>query len=261
MGVAEDVPPEAPAAPPAQAAQPAPPAQAAEPAVDTPMVCPERSVAVSGLSAEVTQSDLEDFFVFCGDVSHVVLKPGSAVVVFADPGSVETALMLTGAVVRDSVVTVAPVRVVEQGSGAAVDRAAESARSATDVLGNMIQAGYVQGATLITTLRKRAEELDEKHGIRQRAAGAVSGVTAGLSSPSTEGSRDAGAGGGGGSGAAAAGAVRTIVDGAKAVGGAVVGGVKGRMQGPQPPQQAVDDYTAAGARQWNQGALASQPQW
>jgi hypothetical protein len=132
---------------------------------------PAHSVFVTNISAQATEKTLTDFFSFCGDLeSAIQLTPDPAnegtqkgVVTFKDDGAVQTALLLTNAMIVDR-----PIHVTSasgEGEGAAVepteDQVREGEPSKTSVLAKMFAAGFVLG----DDARAKARAYDEKHSV------------------------------------------------------------------------------------------------
>lgn len=143
------------------------------------------SVFVSNLAAQTPPSVLVDFFGFCGDVSNVSLfaDPSNApnivaVVEFADPKALETALLLEGARVLDQPISVvryagqvaqnhefAPLASLKPAPPAKPTLAA----TATARVKAMKDAGHDIGRTALV----RAHALDERFKVSERTSSAV----------------------------------------------------------------------------------------
>eukprot|EP01064_Diplonema_japonicum_P015911 TRINITY_DN23965_c0_g1_i1.p1 TRINITY_DN23965_c0_g1~~TRINITY_DN23965_c0_g1_i1.p1 ORF type:complete len:249 (+),score=69.52 TRINITY_DN23965_c0_g1_i1:37-783(+) len=244
--------PDQPVAPPAPIV-PEPVAVAGEPEPETapvseapvvaaapqPVVAPSavgRSVAVTGLSQNVTPAMVEEFMLFCGEVEKVEIKPDSsaqhcflAIVIFADATSVEDALILTGAVVGDSTVTISNLDIVNSDPDA-YDVVAEKATKASDMVQKVIKAGYINGTALAGEIKAKAVALDEKHKIVDKTKEA------------------------------------DIPGKAKAVAGAVGSygvAVKDKITGKPRDytEEEKQEFINAGSRQWTQNTASTQPQW
>jgi hypothetical protein len=94
-----------------------------------PSETPRAQVNVTNISANATEKVLTDFFAFCGDITSLELTadPANApqqraVVTFADASALQTALLLTNALIVD-----APIHVEAAGDGGAAEAEAERA--------------------------------------------------------------------------------------------------------------------------------------
>lgn len=142
------------------------------------------SVSVTNLSKKATEDDLRNFFSFTGEVSAISIKEGddcnSAEVTFVDDKSLETALLLTGAVFHDR-----EVAITASGETPAVSAKAPT-KSAQDMVTTMLAKGYTLTADALTkakaydekhkitaTALEKAKELDEKYGVSDKAKAAA----------------------------------------------------------------------------------------
>eukprot|EP00899_Mesostigma_viride_P007702 jgi/Mesvir1/16933/Mv15792-RA.1 len=162
------------------------------------------TVIVTNVSPNATERNLTDFFSFSGEIESIELKTEAdgtqtARVTFKNSKSLDTALLLTGAVIVDRAVSItaeAPAsaagegvaaegEAAEGGSGtasaersadapaqAASSGAASSLKRAEDVVQAMLAKGYNLAAGSLS----KARELDQKHQLTARAYAKVKGV-------------------------------------------------------------------------------------
>eukprot|EP00850_Spirogloea_muscicola_P021674 SM000258S09090 [mRNA] locus=s258:4684:6491:+ [translate_table: standard] len=156
------------------------------------------SVKVTNLSAKVTEKDLWEFFAFSGEIrsieltSNDVAESKSAYVTFQDERALDTALLLTGAILINKPLEVvaaegyvpppsndfsspqvpAPDGLAQQTIPPMVDRA-------QNIVTDMLAKGYILGKDAMT----RAKDFDDRHQLTKTAstkAAAVSSTAASL---------------------------------------------------------------------------------
>ena len=123
-----------------------------------PPQAPLFKVAVTGLTATTTDGEVSEFFSFCGIVKYAQVKDEadgsrSAVVAFDDEAAVQTALLLSGAVIQGESISVA----VAVGSAEPADSPAPGAKTATAVFREMAAKGYQS----VVNLSNRAVVFDK----------------------------------------------------------------------------------------------------
>ncbi|KAG2261827.1 hypothetical protein Bca4012_013493 [Brassica carinata] len=148
------------------------------------------TVKVSNISLGATERELKEFFSFSGEIIYLEMQSenegGSklAYVTFKDLQGAETAVLLTGATIVDSSVTVSmsPDYQLPPDALASIESSKESDKSssppkedvsvfrkAEDVVRNMISKGFILGKDAIA----KAKSLDEKHQLTSTASAKV----------------------------------------------------------------------------------------
>ncbi|CAM6070299.1 unnamed protein product [Sphagnum tenellum] len=131
-----------------------------------------QTVQVTNVSSKATQHDLKEFFSFSGEIQHIELEKdggGSQVayVTFKDARALDTALLLSGAVIVDQAVNIFPledeVRTTSSSTGQIQD-------SAQDVISTMLARGFILGKDVMS----KARAFDEKHQLTASATATVS---------------------------------------------------------------------------------------
>ncbi|KAF8118532.1 hypothetical protein N665_0004s0017 [Sinapis alba] len=155
---------------------------------------PMVTVKVSNVSVGATERELKEFFSFSGEIVYLEMQGenegGSklAYVTFKDLQGAETAVLLTGATIVDSSVTVTmspdyqlpPDALTSIESLKESDKLSSSPpkedvsvfRKAEDVVRNMISKGYILGKDAIA----KAKSLDEKHQLTSTASAKVTSL-------------------------------------------------------------------------------------
>ncbi|CAH8311842.1 unnamed protein product [Eruca vesicaria subsp. sativa] len=149
------------------------------------------TVKVGNVSLGATERELKEFFSFSGDIIYLEMQSeneGSsklAYVTFKDLQGAETAVLLTGATIVDSSVTVTmspdyqlPPEALASTESSLKESDKSSSppkedvsvfRKAEDVVRNMISKGFILGKDAIA----KAKSLDEKHQLRSTASAKV----------------------------------------------------------------------------------------
>jgi len=127
------------------------------------------TVHVSGLASSTTEADLNNFFTFCGKITHIDFhedgKPKHAVVHFEKPSAAKTAVMLNGGTLDGVPLTVESE--VDHKDEEREDHTAPIEQ--TDKPRAGIAAEYLaRGYKLSDTVLQRAIEIDNKQGISKR---------------------------------------------------------------------------------------------
>lgn len=143
-----------------------------------------KTVKVSNVSLKASEQELKEFFSFSGDVLYVEMKSeheeaNTAYVTFKDSQGADTAVLLTGATIRDKVVTISlepeyqlppeafappPVNANAQSENPA---GAQSAlRKAEDVVSSMLAKGFILGKDAVN----KAKSFDDKHKLTSTAS-------------------------------------------------------------------------------------------
>lgn len=143
-----------------------------------------KTVKVSNLSLGASQRDVREFFSFSGDIVYVEVQSNdehsqNAFVTFTDSQGTETAVLLSGATIGDTTITVtlAPDYQLPPDATASLPPHGgntpsedESAfRKAEDVVSNMFAKGFVLGKDVVS----QAKSFDEKHGLTSTASAKV----------------------------------------------------------------------------------------
>ncbi|KAI3727958.1 hypothetical protein L6452_16582 [Arctium lappa] len=146
-----------------------------------------KTVKVSNLSLGASERDVREFFSFSGDIVYVETQSHNertqiAFVSFTDSQGAETAVLLSGATIVDTTVTVTldpeyqlpPAATAASppiGSNAPAE--GESAlRKAEDVVTSMFAKGFVLGKDAVG----KAKTFDEKHGLTSTASAKVASL-------------------------------------------------------------------------------------
>eukprot|EP01060_Flectonema_neradi_P014112 TRINITY_DN2082_c0_g1_i1.p1 TRINITY_DN2082_c0_g1~~TRINITY_DN2082_c0_g1_i1.p1 ORF type:complete len:262 (+),score=61.05 TRINITY_DN2082_c0_g1_i1:49-834(+) len=194
-------------------------------------------VVITQIGSTVTKEMVTDFVEFCGEVGQVVMQPDPqtefkqmATVSFASPDEVDTALMLTGAILGDGPVTISKMQIVNTEPDK-YDKVMASAKSVSERVQAIIKAGYIKGEALTATLKVKAQEADEKYKISERAKEGGGGISQ---------------------------KAKVIAATASSVGSQVVAKVNNKKEISEEERQ---QYQQAGSRSWDQQQLSSQPQW
>eukprot|EP00897_Mesotaenium_endlicherianum_P000788 jgi/Mesen1/1070/ME000123S00241 len=141
------------------------------------------TVKVTDLSENAAEKDLWEFFAFSGDIKSVELKPAPetssqvAYITFLEEKALDTALLLTGAVIVDKPVHVEPAmgytppeNVVNSSSTAPASAAkptvAGAARTAQSTMTDLLAKGYILGKDAMA----KAKDYDEKHALSKTAS-------------------------------------------------------------------------------------------
>ncbi|KAI3893555.1 hypothetical protein MKW92_049767 [Papaver armeniacum] len=155
------------------------------------------TVEVTSLSPSATEKDVYDFFAFSGTIEHVeIIRYGeyacTAYVTFKDAHALETAVLLSGAVIGDQRVCITrwgqsgdesdfwnrPSWEIEEEDGGStsthrdaqyVPTTGEAVMMAQDVVRTMLSKGYVLGREALS----KAKEIDESHQVSATAAAKV----------------------------------------------------------------------------------------
>ncbi|CAM6020063.1 unnamed protein product [Sphagnum balticum] len=155
-----------------------------------------QTVQVTNVSSKATQHDLKEFFSFSGEIQHIELEKdggGSQVayVTFKDAQALDTALLLSGAVIVDQAVNIFPLedevlpfcqlsgscqtltfavclKLVQSGyAGSSTGHIQDSAQ---DVISTMLARGFILGKDVMS----KARAFDEKHQLTASATATVS---------------------------------------------------------------------------------------
>ncbi|CAK9192850.1 unnamed protein product, partial [Sphagnum troendelagicum] len=151
-----------------------------------------QTVQVTNVSSKATQHDLKEFFSFSGEIQHIELEKdggGSQVayVTFKDARALDTALLLSGAVIVDQAVNIFPLEdevrttstttsmlsehhYTESRSGYAGSSTGQIQDSAQDVISTMLARGFILGKDVMS----KARAFDEKHQLTASATATVS---------------------------------------------------------------------------------------
>ena len=140
-------------------------------------------IVITDIGLAVTREMVEEFVEFCGEVGQIVMQNDPqcegkqmAIVSFDTADDVDTALLLTGAILGDSTVTISKMKIVNTGPDQ-YDKVVAGARSVSERVQAIIKAGYIKGEALTSTLKVKAQEVDEKYNIRERAKEGGGGIT------------------------------------------------------------------------------------
>ncbi|GJS27001.1 binding partner of ACD11 1-like protein [Tanacetum coccineum] len=149
--------------------------------------CKAKTVKVSNLSLKASQRDVKEFFSFSGDIVYVEMQSDNdnyqnAFVTFTDSQGAETAVLLSGATIADTVVIVAlepeyqlSPEAIASLSPRSMNAPAEpesALRKAEDVVSSMFAKGFVLGKDAVS----KAKSFDEKHGLTSTASAKVASL-------------------------------------------------------------------------------------
>ncbi|TFK40702.1 hypothetical protein BDQ12DRAFT_601171, partial [Crucibulum laeve] len=125
------------------------------------------TVQVSGIAPTTTETQLHDFFTFCGKITSIEHKEksGTAVINFEKASAAKTAAMLNGGTLDGATLTVAsdnsPADDDHQDGGEGID---QSDKPRAGIAAEYLAKGYVLSENVLS----RAIELDQKQGISKR---------------------------------------------------------------------------------------------
>jgi len=125
------------------------------------------TVNVSGISSSTTETQLRDFFSFCGKIKSVEHKGSSAVVHFEKKSAARTALMLNEGTLDGATLTVTSDSVDEHDDPATSkdgDHFDQSDKPKAGIAAEYLAKGYV----LSDKVLQKAIEMDHKQGISER---------------------------------------------------------------------------------------------
>lgn len=143
-----------------------------------------RTIKVSNVSLGAYEQDIKEFFSFSGDIEYVEVQSDTertqiAYVTFKDPQGAETAVLLSGATIVDSAVTItlapdyqlppaasAPPLVEENKTPGGSESAL---RKAEDVVSSMLAKGFILGKDAVN----KAKSFDDKHQLTSTATAKV----------------------------------------------------------------------------------------
>ncbi|KAH8969167.1 hypothetical protein BDL97_02G020100 [Sphagnum fallax] len=150
------------------------------------------TVKVTNVSPKATQHDILDFFSFSGEIQNIELERdggGSQVayVTFKEAQALDTALLLSGAVIVDQAVNIFPLEDEVQTASTTTSMRSEhkytesrseyaglssghSQNSAQDVIASMLARGFILGKDVMG----KARAFDEKHQLTASATATVS---------------------------------------------------------------------------------------
>ncbi|XP_071692985.1 binding partner of ACD11 1-like isoform X1 [Rutidosis leptorrhynchoides] len=146
-----------------------------------------KTVKVSNVSLGASERDVREFFSFSGDIVYVETQSYNersqiAFVTFTDCQGAETAVLLSGATIVDTTVTVTldpdyhlpPAAIAASlPYGSNVPAGNDSAlRKAEDVVTSMFAKGFVLGKDAVS----KAKTFDEKHGLTSTASAKVASI-------------------------------------------------------------------------------------
>eukprot|EP00270_Netrium_digitus_P002111 TRINITY_DN1235_c0_g1_i4.p1 TRINITY_DN1235_c0_g1~~TRINITY_DN1235_c0_g1_i4.p1 ORF type:complete len:311 (+),score=55.24 TRINITY_DN1235_c0_g1_i4:126-1058(+) len=139
------------------------------------------TVKVSNVSTKATEKDISDFFSFCGDVSSIETRKiddsvQEAFVTFVEERALDTAVLLTGAVIVDKPVTVEaasdyvpPSKDDKRGSEEVAGSNEKKERpygGAESIVSDLLAKGYILGKDALA----KAKSFDDEHEISKNAA-------------------------------------------------------------------------------------------
>ncbi|CAI7774092.1 unnamed protein product [Closterium sp. NIES-53] len=198
------------------------------------------SVKVTGITDKAALQDIYDFFSFSGPIESINIEKDAegdvqtAHVTFSEQKSMETALLLTGAMILDKVVIVEPATDYEPPStakfydtskGEGKETPSSPATNIATAAQEMVRSLLSRGYTLAQDAMQRARDLDARLAFSSSAAAGTAAIRDGIVAlPSTisEGAKTVGTNVS--EGAKVVGS--TMAEGAKAVGSTVSEGAK-----------------------------------
>jgi len=138
------------------------------------------SVKVTNISPSTTESQLQEYFTFCGKIASIDFdeksSPKSAVIYFEKAPAAKTALMLNGGTLNDAHLTVTS-DTVESDEDEPQAPTPRASLDQTDKPRAAIAAEYLaKGYALSDQILQRAIELDKKQGISQRFLGYIHSI-------------------------------------------------------------------------------------
>ncbi|XP_019171250.1 PREDICTED: binding partner of ACD11 1-like [Ipomoea nil] len=135
------------------------------------------TVKVTNVSVVALEEDVKEFFSFSGEIHFVELQRDSettqiAYVTFNDPQGVDTALLLSGAVISNLSVSIAPADNYELPPHAPPLNAPSAAEKAGDVASTVLAKGFIFGKDAL----KKAKSFDERHQLTSNASAAAASI-------------------------------------------------------------------------------------
>eukprot|EP00475_Leptophrys_vorax_P028788 TRINITY_DN41888_c0_g1_i1.p1 TRINITY_DN41888_c0_g1~~TRINITY_DN41888_c0_g1_i1.p1 ORF type:complete len:393 (-),score=85.06 TRINITY_DN41888_c0_g1_i1:165-1343(-) len=153
------------------------------------------AVKVTGISRKATLQDIYDFFSFSGPITSIHAENDAdadtqtAHVAFTEQKSLDTALLLTGAMIVDQVVVVEPIvdyqppsdaklysTSSDQGAADGVTPAATPIKKAEEMMRSLLSRGYVLGQDAM----QRARDFDERIEFSRTAAAGTAAIRDGI---------------------------------------------------------------------------------
>ena len=128
------------------------------------------SVLVTGLSPSASEEQLKQFLSYCGEITRIHVENSEtgrqATVTFASKESVDTAVLVSGAVVVDRPVTIVALESVNQ----------TTTKDALAFIETIVSKGVVTGESFINSLKVKARALDQNHEVVSTVAGGAAAV-------------------------------------------------------------------------------------
>ncbi|KAF5819080.1 putative RNA recognition motif domain, nucleotide-binding alpha-beta plait domain superfamily [Helianthus annuus] len=141
-----------------------------------------KTVKVSNLSLKASQRDVKEFFSFSGDLVYVEVQCNddnssqNAFVTFADSQGAETAVLLSGATIIDTTVTVTLAPEYHLPPEAAAALAPRGGNTYTPAKGEP-ESALSKAEDVVSSLFAKAKSFDQQHGITQKVSTGTSMVT------------------------------------------------------------------------------------
>ncbi|KAE8713320.1 Binding partner of ACD11 1 [Hibiscus syriacus] len=143
-----------------------------------------RSVKVLNVSLAASEQDINEFFVFSGEIVHVEMQRDNersqvAYVTFKDSQGAETAVLLSGATIIDQSVTIElapdyklPASAIPATENQDSENAESAVQKAEDVVSTMLAKGFILGKDAVG----KAKAFDEKHQFTSTATAKVASL-------------------------------------------------------------------------------------
>ncbi|KAL9230669.1 hypothetical protein vseg_005991 [Gypsophila vaccaria] len=134
-----------------------------------------KTIKVSNVSCKASERELKEFFSFSGDIVYVETKSDgealTAYITFKDSVGADTAVLLTGATIVDTSVSISldpsyelpPAALAQLNEG---QNAQSALQKAEDVVSTMLAKGYILGKDAVG----KAKSFDEKHKLTSTAS-------------------------------------------------------------------------------------------
>jgi RNA recognition motif-containing protein len=141
------------------------------------------TVHVSNIAPSTTESDLSNFFSFCGKITNLSLTPMggteksplSATITFERDSAAKTAVLLDGTPLKESPLAVKPAHSIDEIAGSNLATSGDAvldgeipqeSKPRAAIFAEYLASGYVLGDTVL----ERGIELDKKHGLTTKFA-------------------------------------------------------------------------------------------
>ncbi|XP_019176527.1 PREDICTED: binding partner of ACD11 1-like [Ipomoea nil] len=143
-----------------------------------------RTLKVSNISVSATEDDIKEFFSYPADMHFIEMQRESdttqlAYVTYKDPKGAETAMLLSGAVISNLSISIAPAENYDLPPnappltlGTEPASGSDAVEKAEDVVSSMLAKGFILGKDAVN----KAKSLDESYHVTSNASATVASV-------------------------------------------------------------------------------------